>query len=255
MLHHGGEPGRWGSLGLWEEHTPDYAAACRALALRLGTAAGLRPGDRVLGIACGAGEELALWRDRCGARETIGIDADAGACVRARAAGLDARHEDFRHPPDGPFDRVLCVDAAYHLSPRAAFLTTAHSALREGGGLAFTDLVLDGPATPVIRAAARLCGIDPRCLQDEEGALLRLREAGFGGARCERLDDAVLGGFAGFAGRQARALGLRRLRPAWLGAAITAGLIPPARARGLGYALFSGFALPRSALACSRDWV
>jgi hypothetical protein len=147
------------------------------------------------------------------------------------------------------------VDAAYHLSPRQALLTAAHGALREGGGLAFTDLVLDGPVTPLIRSAARLCGIDPRCLQDEEGALLRLREAGFGDARCERLDDAVLGGFARFADRQARVSGLRRLRPAWLGAAITAGLIPAARAHGLGYALFSGFALPRSARACSRDWV
>lgn len=192
----------------------------------------------MLGIACGAGEELALWCADFGAGDVLGIDADAGACRRAARAGLTVHHADFRSLPAGLFDRVLCVDAAYHLSPRTALLSAARAVLREGGTIAFSDLVLEQPATPALRTAARLCGIDPCSLLDEAGALARLQAAGFTEARCERLDEAVLGGFARFTARQAQRLGIRRWQPAWLAAAITARLIPPARARGLGYALF-----------------
>lgn len=197
----------------------------------------------MLGIACGAGEELRLWQNDFAAAGTVGIDPDAHACGDAQAAGLTVHRTDFRSLPRGPFDRVLCVDAAYHLSPRAEFLCAARGVLREGGAIAFTDLVIDGQTTPALRATARLCGIDPRCLLDVDGALRRLRAAGFAEVHCERLDEAVLGGFARFTDRQGRALGWRRWQPAWLGAAITAGLIPGARARGIGYALFRGTAV------------
>ena len=58
LVHHGGTAADWQNLGLWpapNEQQPDYAGACRALAMRVGEAAGMQRGDRVLSMACGAG--------------------------------------------------------------------------------------------------------------------------------------------------------------------------------------------------------
>lgn len=242
FLHHGGPSGSWGNLGLWPVSAGphiDYALACLRLARRVGEAAGIVAGDRVLSIACGEGDELELWRREFHAEHAIGIDPDPGACARASAQGRSVIRGGIGQVPGDAFERVLCVDAAYHISPRSAFLRAARAALRPGGRLAFTDLVLAAPASAALRATARVCGIDARELLDPEAAMERLAAAGFTDIRCERLDEEVLGGFARFASLQAARLGPRRWHPAWLPAAITAGLIPPARARGLGYALFS----------------
>ncbi len=239
MLHADGRPGAWGNLGLWDQDPTDYAGACTALARAVATAAGLRPGDRVLAVACGAGEELRLWQ-ALGAAEVVGVENDP---ARARAAS--ARAPDARvlagsgaalarlGLPAGHFDRVLCVDAAYHLSPRAAFLQGAWRLLRPGGTLAYTDLVAERPR-PRLRAAARLCALDPAdVLQGEEAQRERLHAAGFAELRLERLDEAVLGGFARFM-RQ------RRVAPwRWPRGAVTAALIGPCRAAGLGYAMLA----------------
>lgn len=244
LLHHGGPPGDWGNLGLW---SPDrrYADAAAALAHAVGQAAALQPGARVLSVACGAGEELWLWLQAFGAQSAQGWDHDPQAVRQAQAlidaAGLAARCTVDAQPPTdkGRFDAVLCVDAAYHLSPRTAWFAQAHGWLRPGGRLAFTDLVLDRGSTPVLGVAARLCGVPRGDLVDSARRVQQLQAAGFDEVSVQRLDDAVLGGFARFVWRQTRALGAGACRPAWWPALVTAALIGPCRAAGLGYALFS----------------
>ena len=245
LLHHGGPAGHWGNLGLWSSDDR-YAPACAALARVVGQAAGLGPGQRVLSVACGAGDELLLWVQAFGVQQALGWDRDAQALQQARqviaAAGLAGRCSVQAQPPgpaDEAFDAVLCVDAAYHLSPRTAWLADAQGRLRPGGRLAFTDLVLDRDASLPLRAAARLCGVPADDLVDVEQRLQQLRTAGFDDVQVQRLDAAVLDGFAAFVRRQSRQLGLQALQPAWWPAAITAALIGPCRAAGLGYALFS----------------
>jgi SAM-dependent methyltransferase len=140
----------------------------------------------------------------------------------------------------GPFDAIVCVDAAYHLSPRRQWLASAFSLLRPGGRLAYTDLVHDRAAiaSPLLRGAARLCGVPAADLLPLPQQLQRLRDAGFADPDALRLDEPVLGGFARFARRQERRYGHRPWQPGWQRAALTARLIPPCRAAGLGYALF-----------------
>lgn len=242
LLHLGGAAADWQNLGLWpsaHDPQPDYASACRALALRVGEAAGIVPGNRVLSIACGAGEELDLWRDAFGAAETIGLEPDEEACTEARQRGRRIIPGGLASTPQARFDRVLCVDAVYHISPRQAFLRAAHRALLPGGTLAFTDLVIDREMGTGMRIAARACRIDPDELVDSQTAMSRMVAVGFTDVRCERFDGAVLEGFRRFTAAQSLRIGMRRWHRAWWPAAITAALISPAITRGLGYALFS----------------
>ena len=257
LLHQGGRPGTWGNLGLWADGgdapdliaTTDYAGACRALALAVGDAAGLQPGARVLSLACGAGDELLLWTDHFGASRVLGVEVDPAAARLAQ--GLAAHQPGIQvlcgsalaldaHPAAaGPFDAIVCVDAAYHLVPRAAWLASAWQRLRPGGRLAYADLTLQHRASPLLRTAARLCGVPAADLLPLDGQVQRLQAAGFTGVQARVLDGPVLGGFARFVQRQAAAQRLRPWQPGWRAVATTAALFAPCRAAGLGYALLS----------------
>lgn len=236
-LHRGGTPGAWGNLGLWPG-AADYSAACRALAQRVGEAAQLQPSDKVLSVACGAGEELRLWRDHFGVSDLLGIEPDATLAAAARAHGR-VLQQDALAPLKGRFDAVLCVDAAYHFTPRQAWLQAMAQRLRPGGCIAFTDLMLDRRPSALLRRAAGWCGLDADDLMPAAQRRRELAVAGFTGLRSETLTDEVLGGFARFVGRQSRFLGSAALSPAWRRPAATALMIPPGRALGLGYVLFS----------------
>ena len=247
LLHRGGRAADWGSLGLWLG-AADYAGACSALADAVGRGAGLQPGERVLSAACGAGEELLRWAGHFGAASVLGIERDPALAARARqrvaarpwAAAITVLAGDALDMPPraGPFDALVCVDAAYHLAPRERWLAQAFSLLRPGGRIAYTDLVLaHGAASWPLRAAAALCGVPSSDLLDLDGQVQRLRDAGFDEPAAQALDDAVLGGFARFVRDQARTHGFSPWQAGWRRPAWTAALIPPCRAAGLGYAL------------------
>ena len=237
LLHRGATPGAWGNLGLWPG-AADYATACRALALREGEAAALAPGDKVLSVACGAGEELRLWRELFGVRDPLGIEPDAALAAAARAHGR-VLQQDALAPLQGRFDAVLCVDAAYHFTPRQAWLQAMAQRLKPGGRIAFTDLVLEGRPSAFLKHAAAWCGIHADDLVPAARRRRELSAAGFSELRSETLTDEVLGGFARFVARQSRRLGSAALSPAWRRPAATALMIPPGRALGLVYVLFS----------------
>lgn len=255
LLHHGGPDAAWGNLGCWPaagDAAVPYAAAAEALARRVGDAAALQPGERVLDIACGAGDSLRLWLQAYGARSVHGVERDPAAVraalAMAKAEGLNRRIHVTTGSAMDPlprvargFDAVVCVDAAYHLSPRTRWLAAVHAALRPGGRLAFTDLVLDRGrlGRVLLRGAARLSGVAVDDLIDGDTLMRRLTSLGYVDVQLERLDDAVLGGFVRFVQRQREALSAMAQGTAWRRIAVTAALIPPCRAAGLGYALVS----------------
>jgi SAM-dependent methyltransferase len=222
LLHRGGAARAWGNLGDWT-HARTYAEACEALAVRVGEAAGLRPGDEVLEAACGEGEGLCLWRERFGVEGVTGVELHPRSVEAARtrlaARGLEehARVElgdavDLSRFSDSSFDAVVCVDAAYHFAPRSRFVAEAVRTLRPGGRLALSDLVLHDEArglveAAAVRGAARVSLIPRENLLGESAYVAELTRAGLDEIRIVRLDAAVLLGFASFIRRHRRAYG------------------------------------------------
>lgn len=261
-LHHGAQPARWGNLGLWRAGAaPDYATACRALAQAVGEAAGMRAGDTVLSLGCGAGEELALWAEGFGAASVMALEKSPAlaAQARQRAEAVQTGCEIDVYCADasrlsqlvrGRFDRIVCVDAAWDLGARTPLLHAARARLFAGGTFTFTDVALDDGASAggsaawrraALRLGAGLGGFARDGLLEHRAGLARLREAGFDEVQVVRLDEAVLDGFCDFAARQARRIGFAaRNSPAWRRVAFAAWLIRAGRGAGLGYALYSG---------------
>jgi SAM-dependent methyltransferase len=251
LLHLGGPPAAWGNLGLWP--ADGYAAAARALADAVAAAGGLDAGHRVLSYGSGAGEELGHWVDARGAESALGVDPMVAAHSPAPAIG-DSRITVLRASalaplpadlvPHGGFDTVLCVDAAYHFSPRATWLQRAFELLAPGGGIAFCDLGGTPPRSAALRAmlgfAARATGVDARELCSADEAVRRVADAGFIDVEVRALDEAVLGGFERFVDEHSRRFAIDAQHPGWRRVTGTAWLIRQARPRGLGYLLLSG---------------
>lgn len=255
----GGRDEGWHNLGLWQPGDA-YATAAARLAQAVVHAVRAKPQARWLVVACGAGAELALAL-RSDAAHVLALDADpANAAAAAQMHASDARvqvqcldvmADDVTHAlPAASFDAVICIDAAYHLAPRKRWLHAMRRVLRGGGRIAFCDLVADmrpWPLPLVWHAVARGAGIDARDIVSQSAALARLGNAGFEDARAERLDDAVLGGFARFVRQQRSKQGSAGQR-----ARATARAIGPCRAAGLGYAIFSATASAERTALSSR---
>jgi SAM-dependent methyltransferase len=89
----------------------------------------LRPGERVLDVACGNAEVLrriaARWEV-----EAVGYDRDPELIRRARARAPELELMVSEEPPPGPFDLVVCVASSHALGG----FPTALARLRELGG-------------------------------------------------------------------------------------------------------------------------
>ena len=205
LLNRGYAGSTWGNLGLWT-HAKDYPAACEALAMKLAEEAQLRPGLSVLDVGFGYGDQLLLWKNCFAVGHMTGVEADAAGLANARrklAAFNDVTfqmNDDGAATVHGSFDRVLALDCAYHFAPRSAFFKQASHALKEGGMLALTDIVLaDGEQASQHKHLANVCNIPKGNLLTQQSYESSLVEWGFTNIRFTRLDHSVLYGFSQFA--------------------------------------------------------
>jgi microcystin synthetase protein McyJ len=220
LLNRGGPAGAsWMNLGDWEQ-ARSYPEACAALARRLGRAAGLGPGQRVLDVGFGAGDQLLYWRQEFGVAHVHGREVRAD-CVQQARRRVEERGEqahvtaqvgsatELGELPAEHFERVVCLDAAYHFHTRESFFREARRVLVPGGRLALTDVALEqqpqGMAGRLlVETLASACAIPRANLCTVEEYQRSLEAAGYGEVRVESVNEQVLEGFAAFARRHRR---------------------------------------------------
>jgi MPBQ/MSBQ methyltransferase len=139
------EASGYSNWGYWYPDTLTPARASQQLLDKL-----LRPVPQtgaVLDVACGCGGTTAHLT-RCFDRVTaINVSAVQIARTRGRAPGCQALQMDATQLsfPDRSFEAVVCVEAAFHFSSKARFLSQAWRVLKPGGWLVMSDAVFCAP--------------------------------------------------------------------------------------------------------------
>jgi ubiquinone/menaquinone biosynthesis C-methylase UbiE len=141
-------------------------AEFREWARHLATAAQLRPGERVLDVACGTGVVAREVLDRVGPTgEVSGLDADPGMVTVASrlAPQVQYRQGVAESLPfsDSSFDAVLCQFGLMFFSDRVAALKEMVRVLRPGGRIAVAvwDTLENTPAYDgIVKLLRRVAG-------------------------------------------------------------------------------------------------
>jgi SAM-dependent methyltransferase len=163
----------WGTMGLFVDG-PMHPGGTELTADLLDRA-GVDADTRLLDVGCGAGEALALARERGATAVGLDVEPRTDGIVRGDMARLPFAADRFDVVLA---ECVLCLSADY---PRA--LAEAERVLRSGGRLAFSDVVVEGEVPDVPSAMAEaLCLTGHR----ERAAVFESVEAAGFGVRTTR---------------------------------------------------------------------
>jgi MPBQ/MSBQ methyltransferase len=183
------------NFGYWHPQTGSQCEASEALIDRLLERIPYK-GGRILDVACGLGastRRLMEWYPPP-MITAINISPAQLAAARERASGctfhcMDATRLDF---PEGHFDAVICVEAAFHFDTRDTFLHEAWRVLAPGGTLVMSDILLRGFASAL---AAQTMVPRANLVPDLAGYARRFEAAGFVDIDVRDETQACLGGF------------------------------------------------------------
>ncbi|MDB5340047.1 MAG: SAM-dependent methyltransferase [Planctomycetaceae bacterium] len=116
------------------------------------------PGDQVLDVACGRGKSSFMVQALHPQTTVIGIDlldrnVQVARTLFDQVGSLsyrvgNAMDLDF---PDASFDRVMCLEAAFHFPDRQRFLRESARVLRPGGRLVIVDFAWNSDAERIHR--------------------------------------------------------------------------------------------------------
>ena len=107
-----------------------------------------RPGDRILDVACGRGGSSYHLAQAYPGTDVVGIDllpanVQVASTLFANTRGLGYQVGDAQRLSFAPasFDKVFCLEAAFHFPDRSRFLAEAARVLRPGGRLVLVDFM------------------------------------------------------------------------------------------------------------------
>lgn len=188
------------NVGFWPDGVHDPVSACERLVEEVLSEFPSQEG-RILDAGCGLGAVTAYIERYYPAAQIVGINFSPDQIDHCRSRHpeltfevMDAASLRF---PDGTFDRILCVEAAFHFRTRARFLSEAHRVLRPGGSIAMADLI---PATPstlgewMLPAENRLDGLS--------GYEAVWRDAGFEIPRIREITDSSWNAYCSYLERE-----------------------------------------------------
>ena len=177
-----------------EQGYPEMEGYASEAALSLGCGiptahAGLRPGEIVLDLGSGAGNDVFIAARSVGdSGRVIGVDMtpEMIAKANANAAKLGVKNVEFRlgeiealPVDDGAVDVVISNCVVNLVPDKAKAFSEIHRVLKPGGRFSVSDIVLDGELPEPVRRSAELwAGCVSGALQKEE-YLGIAREAGF----------------------------------------------------------------------------
>ncbi len=147
------------NIGYWDSDDITVDEASGAIAMKLAEAAGLGPGQVVLDVGCGYGDQDFLWLKEFAPRSIDALDVTTAQIYAAKQRAMTAEVTNrlrFKVGTatalpfaDAAFDRVISLDAAFHFTTREDFFREAMRVLRPGGVLATMDTIpLDNAASP-----------------------------------------------------------------------------------------------------------
>ena len=165
------------NYGYWSEETQTQAEACQNLMEKVLAFLPDRQGS-ILDVACGMGGSTRELLRHYSPGEVVGINISVKQLQTSRtnAPGADFIMMDATRLafPDGQFDNMACIEAAFHFNTREGFLHEANRVLKPGGRLVMTDILF-------IKAAGRLRRDVPMAnyVRDIEAYRDMYRRAGF----------------------------------------------------------------------------
>jgi erythromycin 3''-O-methyltransferase len=202
--------GHYLNFGFWEPGNTDYVLAAESLVYRMAVLLELRPGHRLLDVACGWGAQDFFLQNEFGPIQIDAVDVTWSHIRWAQAEGRKQKLSGpvrFKHGSathlqfvESTFDRVLCIEGSVHFDTRARFLAEAHRVLKPGGRIALADYVLKRePANRFERAVLdgviSLWKIPQANAVTAEGYSQSLRDAGFGDERVELVGEKTIPGY------------------------------------------------------------
>lgn len=178
----------WGGsdihIGRYDTGEESVADASQSMTRHVLELAEIKPGDRVLDIACGYGGTLRMLSEMgC---EAYGLDI-SNTCVeealKTNAKGgfeIDVQVGDFHaiESPSQSWDVVICQESIIHSGDRSKVFSEVHRILRPGGRFAFSDiLTVEGADIASVQAAFDRLGANAGATSEDYRAMAM--QAGF----------------------------------------------------------------------------
>ena len=218
----------WNLLGYWRE-TSSYQQACSEMAGLLADKACLSGKDKILDVCFTSHDQLQVWLKYYQVHSLTAIAPDEHQFVRAsdqcsKLDGLEllrGGNKALQGLPENMYDKLLALDCVYRFSERDSFIDNSRRVLKDGGVLAFTDMVLSRPFRDnhernLINALGRISGIRIEDIKEQNEYRVLLTETGFEQVDVADITEDVLSGFCFWFGQHHQNLSLYTRSKLWI---------------------------------------